>query len=65
MAKTIYAASARRWKGGWELHVAGVGVTQSRTLHDAEAMVRDYVSTLLGVSEDSFDVLLAPGKATR
>ncbi|WP_051722870.1 hypothetical protein [Streptomyces albus] len=37
-----------------------MGVTQSRTLLDAEGMVRDYVATLIGVPEDSFDVAIAP-----
>lgn len=38
-----YRVQAKRWEHGWELHIDGVGVTQSRTLHDAEAMVRDYL----------------------
>jgi hypothetical protein len=29
---TRYAVTAKRWKHGWELHIDGVGVTQSRTL---------------------------------
>ena len=33
-------------KHGWELHIDGVGVTQSRTLDTAEQMVRDYIETL-------------------
>jgi predicted XRE-type DNA-binding protein len=37
---------AKRWKHGWELHVDGVGVTQSRNLAGAEQMVRDYIETL-------------------
>jgi hypothetical protein len=28
--------TARRWAHGWELHIDGVGVTQSRTLASAE-----------------------------
>jgi hypothetical protein len=39
---------ARRWKRGWELHIDGVGVTQSRSLAEAETMVRDYVESLTG-----------------
>jgi hypothetical protein len=42
----IYTVTARRWKHGWELHIADVGVTQSRTLDGAEQMVRDYIETL-------------------
>jgi hypothetical protein len=38
-----YTVRARHWERGWELHVEGVGVTQSRTLARAEAMVRDYL----------------------
>ena len=38
-----YTVRARHWERGWELHVGGVGVTQSRTLASAEAMVRDYL----------------------
>jgi predicted XRE-type DNA-binding protein len=43
---TTYNVRARRWKHGWELHVDGVGVTQSRNLGGAEQMVRDYIETL-------------------
>ena len=37
---------AKRWKHGWELHIDGIGVTQSRNLDGAEQMVRDYIETL-------------------
>ena len=47
---------ARRWAKGWELHIDGVGVTQSHTLADADLMARDYVSRLLEVPADSFDL---------
>lgn len=45
---TSYTVTARRWARGWELHIddasgESVGVTQSRTLTHAEAMVRDYL----------------------
>jgi len=36
-----YQVRAKRWEHGWELHIEGVGVTQSRTLWDAEEMARD------------------------
>ena len=49
-----YEVKARRWKHGWELHIPGVGVTQSRNLGEAETMVRDYIETLTGV--DATDV---------
>ena len=38
-----YQVRAKRWARGWELHIAGIGVTQSRTLADAARMVRDYL----------------------
>ncbi len=38
-----YEVTATRWERGWELDIDGVGVTQSRTLRDAEEMVRDYL----------------------
>jgi DNA-directed RNA polymerase specialized sigma subunit len=43
---STYTVRAKRWKHGWELHIDGVGVTQSRNLDGAEQMVRDYVETL-------------------
>lgn len=38
-----YQVTAKRWERGWELHIESVGVTQSRTVKDAEAMIRDYL----------------------
>jgi hypothetical protein len=35
---------ARPWDAGWELHIAGFGVTQSHSLADAPGMVRDYIA---------------------
>lgn len=55
-----YEVLARRWARGWELHIDGVGVTQSRTLTDAEEMVRDYIALDLGVEPDSFAVHITP-----
>lgn len=46
--RIAFTAQAKRWAGGWELHVDGVGVTQSRTLDDADQMVRDYIESLTG-----------------
>lgn len=45
-----YTVTAKRWEHGWELHINGIGVTQSRLLSDAEAMVRDYLA-----ADDIFD----------
>jgi len=39
-----YTVTAKRWEHGWELHIDGIGVTQSRLLSDAETMVRDYLA---------------------
>jgi hypothetical protein len=58
--KTTYAVTAKRWKRGWELHIDGIGVTQSRTLSDADAMVRDYITIDTGAVPGSFDVEIIP-----
>jgi hypothetical protein len=52
--------TARRWARGWELHIDGEGVTQSRSLTDAEYMVRDYIALMHGVPADSFEVEITP-----
>ena len=39
-----YTVTAKQWEHGWELHIDGIGVTQSRLLSDAEGMVRDYLA---------------------
>lgn len=59
MSKT-YDVRARRWARGWELHIDGVGVTQSRSLSEAEGMVRDYIALDLDSDPDSFDVVIVP-----
>lgn len=51
---------ARRWKHGWELHIDGVGVTQSRNLAGAEQMVRDYVETLTDHNTADDVVIIKP-----
>jgi DNA-directed RNA polymerase specialized sigma subunit len=43
---STYNVRAKRWKHGWELHIDGIGVTQSRNLDGAEQMARDYIETL-------------------
>lgn len=55
-----YTVRARRWARGWELHIEGVGVTQSHTLHDAETMARDYIMLDTDASEGSFNVEIVP-----
>jgi len=39
-----YNVIAKRREHGWELYIDGIGVTQSRLLSGAEAMVRDYLA---------------------
>lgn len=57
---TTYEVRAHRWARGWELHIDGVGVTQSHSLSGAEEMVRDYIALDRGVEPDSFDVVITP-----
>ncbi|WP_280689216.1 hypothetical protein [Kitasatospora sp. GAS204B] len=57
---TSYTVVAKRWRHGWELHIDGVGVTQSRTLLDAEHMARDYIALERDIPEDSFEVRVTP-----
>ncbi|WGH83126.1 helix-turn-helix domain-containing protein [Auritidibacter ignavus] len=45
---SAYTAIARRWSGGWEIHVTDLGVTQARTLAAAEQQAADYIETLTG-----------------
>jgi hypothetical protein len=60
-AVTTYDVTAKRWAHGWELHIEGVGVTQSRTLASAEDMVCDYIALTLDLDDsDSFDVRITP-----
>jgi hypothetical protein len=55
-----YHVTAKRWKHGWELHIDGVGVTQSRTLDTAEQMVRDYIETLTDKDVSGDKVVITP-----
>ena len=57
---TTYQVRAKRWAHGWELHIEGVGVTQSHTLHDAERMARDYIALDTGTDPGSFDIEITP-----
>ena len=60
MNKT-YKVDALRWEHGWELHVNGVGVTQSRSLRSAAGMAREYISLVEGISDEStIDVEIRP-----
>jgi hypothetical protein len=53
---TTYTVHAKRWARGWELHVDGVGVTQTHGLSAAEAMARSYIAMMREVDPDSFTV---------
>lgn len=53
-----YEVRAKRWEHGWELHIEGLGVTQSRTLAGAEVMVRDYIESLTGSAADGGIVIV-------
>jgi DNA-directed RNA polymerase specialized sigma subunit len=52
MSRT-YTVDAKRWEHGWELHVEGVGVTQSKSLHSARRMAREYISLVESISDES------------
>jgi len=55
-----YTVRAKRWAHGWEVHIEGLGVTQSHTLRDAEMMARDYIALETDASPDSFEVEVTP-----
>jgi DNA-directed RNA polymerase specialized sigma subunit len=57
---STYNVRAKRWKHGWELHIDGVGVTQSRNLAGAEQMVRDYIETLTDHDTADDAVIIKP-----
>lgn len=60
MNTETYTARARKWEHGWELHIENLGVTQSRTLRDAEQTVRSYVTMSTGRDSDTFEVEVVP-----
>lgn len=51
MTKNLYNVRAKRWARGWELYVEGVGVTQARTLRQADVVLRDYIALMVGVRQ--------------
>ena len=55
-----YRVRAKRWEHGWELDIENVGVTQSRTLWDAEDMARDLIGRREDVPRDAFTVTITP-----
>jgi hypothetical protein len=59
-AMSTYTVRAKRWAHGWELHIDGVGVTQSRNLDGAEQMVRDYIESLTDRDTSGDGVAIKP-----
>jgi hypothetical protein len=57
---SVYRVRAKRWTHGWELHIDGVGVTQSRNLDGAEQMVRDYIESLTDRDTSGDEVTIKP-----
>jgi hypothetical protein len=57
---TAYNVHAKRWEHGWELHIDGVGVTQSHSLSSAETMARSYIAMVTGAAIDSFSIDIIP-----
>jgi hypothetical protein len=59
-AMSTRTVRAVRWERGWELHIEGIGVTQSRTLEGADRMVRDYIESLTGHDIGGDEVVIKP-----
>ena len=57
---STYIVRATRWAHGWELHIDGFGVTQSRNLDGAEQMVRDYIESLTGRDTSDDEITIKP-----
>ncbi len=56
-----YRAEAVRWEKGWEVHIEGVGVTQSHSLAGTEQAARDYISSLYDLADNAdFEVTVTP-----
>lgn len=60
VAVKMYAVHAKRWERGWELHIDGVGVTQSHGLADAPDMARSYIAMRTGSPPGTFEVDVIP-----
>jgi hypothetical protein len=63
-ARPVYRVTCMAWGHGLELHVDGVGVTQSHSLDDADAMARAYIAGLLDIAPDSFDLAITDPETT-
>lgn len=57
---TTYTVRATPWERGWELHIEGLGVTQSRSLREAERMARDYISLDTGADPSLIRMKIIP-----
>lgn len=57
---SAYTVTARRWTDGWELHIDNEGVTQVRTLDEADQQVRDYPATLHDRHSAEADITITP-----
>lgn len=58
---TAHTVSAIPWANGWELHIEGEGVTQTRTLEHAARQVRDYLATVHGGDYSDAEIIVEPG----
>lgn len=57
---SVYTVHAKRWKRGWELHIDGFGVTQSKNLREAPATVADYIRLDTGTAPDLSEIEIIP-----
>ncbi len=57
-----YTITAKRWEPGWELHIHRIGVTQTRLLADAEAMVGDYLAADDVPDAETAEVAIRPDR---
>ena len=53
-----YTVQAKHWSGGWELHVDGIGVTQSRVLANARQQAADLIESYTDAPVDIDDVVI-------
>ena len=60
--RKVYTARAQREGKWWAISIKGLpgALSQVRRLDQAEALAREVIALVLDVSEDSFDVVVAP-----
>ncbi|TDQ52434.1 hypothetical protein [Actinorugispora endophytica] len=56
----LYEVHARKWENGWELRVAGMGVTWSPTLGDADSRAREFITSQVVQEERAVHIDLHP-----